>query len=164
MEQSIAKLDAPGIAEEAIRALCYPDLRYRNEYYFNSFPVYQRLVNLAFHQGSERILELGAGLSTALWARYAHRTGAEITTIDADFEPMWSYIGGTTSRGRAAPANDLAQLVHHHVRMLTGVTISAQQLREFYESEHERYGSVSAGSIAERIESFSRPAPEARMN
>jgi hypothetical protein len=164
MEQTLAKLDAPSIGEEAIRALCYPDLHYRNEYYFNSLPVYQRLVNLALHHGSERILELGAGLSTALWSRYAHRTGAEVTTIDADFEPMWSYVDGTATRGRAAPATDLAQLIHHHVRLLTGVTVSSQQLREFYESEHENFGGVLASSIAETIDNLSRPAPDARIN
>src|SRR4051812_12136456 len=103
----------PRCSEEAIREVCYGGLHYRNEYYFNSLPVYVRMVNLAFHYGSHNILELGAGLSTALWARYANRTGAQITTIDADFEPMRSYV--TSPR--------LNALIDEHVQLIQGVTI-----------------------------------------
>ncbi len=154
MEQTLSHLDFPRTAEEAVRALCYPGLRYRNEYYFNSLPVYQRLVNVAFHHGCRKVLELGAGLSTALWARYAMRTGARVTTIDADFEPMRSYV----------QSPQLMTLIEEYVEQRVGVTISPQELSEFYSSAHEVFGNVAAADIAETIERFSQDAPETRMN
>jgi len=153
MEETLTESSLTGNAEEAIRALCYDGLRYRNDYYFQSFPIYQRLVNIAFHHGSQNILELGAGLSTALWARYANRTGAKITTVDADFTPMCSYIESPR----------LSAMIDRHVHLLKGVTIGSKQLSDFYTLSHNTFGGVPASAIAETIETFSRPAPHTRM-
>ena len=144
----------PRCSEETIRQLCYAGLNYRNDYYFNSLPAYERLANIALHHGSERILELGAGLSTAVWAQFASRTGANITTVDADFSPMWSYI--------ASPR--LKALIEEHIQLIQGVTISATQLRQFYESEHASFGGVDASAIAETIDAFSIPQTRERID
>jgi len=154
MNHAAAQIDAPRTGEEAIRNLCYPGLHYRNRYYFDSLPVYQRMVNLAFHHGSKNILELGAGLSTALWAKYASRTYAKITTIDADFDPMWSY----------ADSPEIQALVQDHVLLHQGVTISSAQLHEFYTNEHDVFGTVPAAAIAEHLDAFTKLAPQARMD
>jgi hypothetical protein len=154
MQDAVTESSLTGNAEEAIRALSYEGLRYRNDYYFHSFPVYQRLMNIAFHHGSQRILELGAGLSTALWARYAHRTGASVMTVDADFAPMCSYV----------ESPKLSTLIDEHVQLVKGVTITSQQLSDFYHTSHETFCGVPASAIAETIETFSRPAPQPRID
>jgi predicted O-methyltransferase YrrM len=154
MSKSIAQLDLPRCSEEAVRALCYEGLRYRNQYYFDSMPVYLRMVNIAFHYGGRNILELGAGLSTALWARFANQSYAKVTTIDADFDPMRSYI----------ESPELLALVDQNIRLVQGVTISSQQLRDFYGSDHEMFGGVSAKAIADTLVDFTRPGPQLRMD
>ena len=154
MSQAATQLDLPKCSEEAVRALCYEGLRYRNQYYFDSMPVYLRMVNIAFHYGSRNILELGAGLSTALWARFANQSNAKVTTVDADFAPMRSYI----------ESPKLAALVEQNVRLLQGVTLSSQQLRDFYATDHKAFGGVSARAIANTLEHFTLPAPQPRMD
>jgi hypothetical protein len=144
----------PHCSEEAIRNLSYAGLHYRNEYYFNSLPVYERMVNIAFHHGSHKILELGAGLSTAMWAQYAHRTGAHVTTIDADFGPMRSYV--TSSR--------LNALIDEHIDLIQGVSISSEQLRKFYDSSHRNFGGVDACAIAQALDAFSIPQTRPRLD
>ena len=79
---------------DAIASLSYDGLYFRNSFYRDSFPVYIDMVNIAFHHGAMNVLELGAGLSTALWARYASRTGAKITPLT----PI-SALCAPTSRG-----------------------------------------------------------------
>ncbi len=154
MNQPVAQLDVPKCSEEAVRALCYDGLRYRNPYYFDSLPVYLRMVNLAFHYGSANILELGAGLSTALWARYASRTGAKISTVDADLSSMRSYV----------ESPNLNALIDKHVQLITGVTVSSAQLRDFYSTQHTTFGAPRASTIAEKIDAFYRPETEARVD
>jgi hypothetical protein len=144
----------PRCSEETIRALAYGGLHYRNEYYFNSMPAYERLANIAMHHGSRRILELGAGLSTAVWANFASRTGAKVTTVDADFSAMRSYV---TSK-------QLNALIDKHIQLVKGVTITADQLRGFYGNEHTTFGGVAASAIAETIDAFSIPQTRERVD
>jgi predicted O-methyltransferase YrrM len=144
----------PRNAEEATRQLSFGGLHYRNQYYYESLPVYLKMVNLALHHGCRNILELGAGLSTALWANYATRTNATITTIDADFMPMRSYI----------PSREHAAKIDERVRLVQGVTITADQLRDHYESgPRADFGGVPANAVIDAIEAFVLPMPEKRV-
>jgi predicted O-methyltransferase YrrM len=117
-------------------------------------PAYERLANIAMHHGSRRILELGAGLSTAVWANFANRTGAKVTTVDADFSAMRSYV----------KSKELNALIDEHIKLVKGVTITADQLRAFYENEHNSFGGVEAKAIAETIDAFSIPQTTERVD
>ncbi len=144
----------PRNAEEATRQLSYGKLHYRNQYYYESLPVYMKMVQLALHQGCRNILELGAGLSTALWASYAERTKANITTVDADFAPMRSYIPSPT---------DIAK-IEANVKLVQGVSITATQLREHFESgPRSDFGGIPAKDVASALDAFVLPMPEARV-
>lgn len=146
--------EVPRDAEEASRQLSYGGLHYRNQYYHDSLPVYVKMVTVALHHGCRNVLELGAGLSTALWANYARQTQARITTVDADFAPMRSYV----------PSSDLSQRIDRHVRLIQGVSITARQLRDHYESPPRgEFGGVAAADVIDAMEAFARPTPAARI-
>jgi hypothetical protein len=112
------------------------------------------MVQLALHHGCRDILELGAGLSTALWANYAERTKATITTVDADFAPMRSYI----------PAPQQIAKIEANVTLVQGVSITAAQLREHYEAGPRKdFGGVPAKDVAAALDAFMLAMPEARV-
>jgi hypothetical protein len=147
--------NTPRSAEEATRQLSYGRLQYRNRYYYESLPVYLKMVQLAVHHGCQNILELGAGLSTALWANYAQRTKASVTTVDADFAPMRSYI----------PSADDIATIEANVKLVQGVSITAAQLREHYEaSPRTEFGGVPAKDVASALDAFVLPMPENRVD
>jgi len=116
-------------------------------------PVYLRMVNIAFHYGIRNVLELGAGLSTAIWARFASQTGTAITTIDADFAPMRSYV----------ESPKLNALIDKHIQLVQGVTVSSSQLRDFYSASHATFGGVPTAELAGQLDAFYRPATETRV-
>jgi predicted O-methyltransferase YrrM len=146
--------NAPRSAEEAARQLSYGKLHYRNQYYYESLPVYMKMVQLALHEGCRNILELGAGLSTALWANYAERTTATITTVDADFAPMRSYV----------PSSEQIAKIEANVTLVQGVSITAKQLRKHFESgPRGEFGGVPAKDVAAALDAFVLPMPENRV-
>jgi hypothetical protein len=146
MTAMLDKLHIPSCSEEAIRALCYDGLRYRDQQDVDSLPVYQRMVNIAFHYGITSVLGLGAGLSTALWARYAHRTGAAVVVVDNDFAQMQSSI----------ESSELGRLIDKHITKITGTVVSGSKTRDFYLAEHPTFGGVAASDILQKLDGFHR--------
>jgi len=113
------------------------------------------MVNLARHVGCRRILELGAGLSTGLWARYADQTGAEVTSVCAEFAPMRSYLSET-------PEGDLLDRV---VQCVEGFTMSADQMEEFYTAApRDSLAGVPVRELAATLRHFSQPVSAGRPN
>jgi predicted O-methyltransferase YrrM len=135
------------IAEEAeaIQSLCYSDLKYPNTNQFLSFRSYVRMANFAYHSGCSNVLEIGAGLSTAVWARYARRTGARVHTIDIDFGAMKALIAATAYEA----------LVAENVQLIDGATITARELTDFYiGTPKEVFGSVEVTAFADNLDMF----------
>ncbi|GMR17147.1 MAG: hypothetical protein BMS9Abin32_206 [Gammaproteobacteria bacterium] len=130
---------------KAKQAQFYPDLNYPNKKQFVVFPAYTCLVNFAQRQGCKRILEIGAGLSTAVWADYAGRTGAAVCSVDADHSRMRSYVRNTP--------HDAA--VTRHVNLIEGVTIDAEEFLAFYAAGSQAsYAGVAASALAEHLNLF----------
>ncbi len=105
-----------------LQARHFEDLNYPNKGQHQAFPSYTCMVQFAEQNECKRILEIGSGLSTAVWAGFAQRTGAEVCTIDADLSRMQSYIRGTRHEA----------LVARHVNMIEGVTIDSEEFMDFY--------------------------------
>jgi predicted O-methyltransferase YrrM len=140
---------------ETIRSVCYSDVVYRGELYRRSLPVYIEMVNLARHVGCQRILELGAGLSTGLWARYADQTGAEVTSVCSEFAPTRSYLAETPEAER------LDRCVH----CIEGFTVTADQMERFYNAgSQDSLAGISAEEIAAALRLFSSPVSSGRPN
>lgn len=114
--------------EEAIRVLKYRDLVFQNEFYWEAFRQFIQLVSFAWHIDAKNILELGAGVSTVLFAEYAQRNDASVLTVDTSY-----------ARVRQVCSRDSKRLsdVEKHVRYLEGTTISASGLEQFYSKKHE---------------------------
>ncbi|MFC1833543.1 hypothetical protein ACFL2Q_02260 [Thermodesulfobacteriota bacterium] len=123
--------------------------RTKYDNYEMSLPIYIQMVNIAFHAGCKRILEMGAGLSTGLWAGYARLTNAEITSVEVDFGPMRSYVSGTR----------LEELVDCHVDLREDVTITASQLISYYEEPRRTVGGISVSEFSHSIDRFVREHP-----
>lgn len=140
---------------EAIRATCYSGLTCCNGLYRQSLPVYVELVNLARHAGCRRILELGAGLSTGLWSRYADQTGAEVTSVCADFGPTRSYLVDTPE----------AKLLDRCVHCVEGFTVLADQMEQFYAGDpRDSLAGVPVQELTATLHHFSRPVSAGRQN
>ena len=124
--------------EEAIRTLKYRDLLFQNEFYWEAFRHFLQLVTLAWHTRSEKMLELGAGVSTVLFADYAERTGASFYSIDTAFDRVQQVCSLNPTR---------FSNVERHANLLTGTTISRQSMAEFYETGHKSLCGVPANRI-----------------
>ena len=140
---------------EAIRETCYQEVIYRNDLYRQSLPVYIEMVNLARHVGCRRVLELGAGLSTGLWARYADQTGAEVTSVCAEFAPTRSYLSET-------PEGDLLDRV---VQCVEGFTVTGDQVESFYDAgPRDSFAGIPVKDIASALPLFSTPLKRGPRN
>lgn len=136
--RSIATHGRPtGDIVEAVRRLCYPDVRELDQNRVYALRQYVAIVTLAHHAGARRILELGGGISTAMWARLGAATGAEVICVDASFDRMWTHV-------ESMPERDL---IRERVRLVEAGTVSAEQLRSFYGVEG--HGSIGAVRIAD---------------
>ncbi len=129
----------------AIRNYFFSDLNYQNEFNYNAFSTYSTMVNIAFHAECEDILEIGAGISTVLWAEYGKKVNARITTVDADFSSLINYVGDSKHK----------DLVKNHVKQIQGVTITANQLQNFYERQFiSEYCGVPTQTFLPTLERF----------
>lgn len=155
---------APTDPTQSIRSLCYSGLRYRitenteaqrvkYDNYEASLPIYIHMINIAYHLGCRSILELGAGLSTGLFANYARVTGARVQTIEVDFDPMWSYVGGT----------NLESLVTDYIELHQGATITSDKLNSFYQTPKTSLGNVPVTKFAHILERFTCPHPRCKQ-
>ncbi len=143
----VAGLDSMAAMQNAkrIQAQYYPDLNYPNKKQFAAFPSYTCLGNFAELWGCHYILEIGAGLSTAVWADYARRTGADVCSVDADFSRMKSYVRSTR--------HDLT--VSRHVELIEGTTIHEDELVAFYTAKpHKTYGGIEIAACLDNIDRF----------
>ncbi|MFQ5635117.1 MAG: hypothetical protein ACE5G3_07285, partial [Gammaproteobacteria bacterium] len=67
---------AAAVAEaRAVQSQYFADLNYPNAKQKRAFPAYTCLADFAQRQECGNIVEIGAGLSTAVWARYAQSSG-----------------------------------------------------------------------------------------
>jgi hypothetical protein len=103
------------------------------------------LVTLAFNSGCRTVLEIGSGVSTAVWSNYVLRTGAEVYTVDGDLGSLQRYMEKSSLRGQISST----------IRFREGTTITAQELIRFYNGPLEGI-SVPQGAhvFAENLEQF----------
>ncbi|MBD3392528.1 MAG: hypothetical protein GF418_10625, partial [Chitinivibrionales bacterium] len=108
---------------EALRGLWFGDLKYINETHYKSFPSFLNLAGLAYHAGCREILEIGSGVSTAVWSNYVVRTGAEVTTVDADLSSLRHYTESSA----------LKEQILSTITFLEGTTLAPEELAHFFE-------------------------------
>ncbi len=129
----------------AMQAQHYADLNYPNKKQFLAFPSYTCMVDFAEQRGCRKVLEIGAGLSTAVWASFAKRSGAEVCTVDASFARMRSYFKDTRHE----------EAVSSHVKLVEGTTIHCDDLVDFYADEPKQaYGGIDVESLTHHLHLF----------
>lgn len=110
----------------------------------------------AHYFGCESVLEIGAGYSTAIWAEYAKRTGAEVTSVDANFELLERYLGDARQMRK----------VDEYVNMTEGVSVNPDEIRQFHSEPQSEIGGVEVPSLSPYLDLFARAegAPYERVN
>ena len=130
---------------QVIQAQQFADLNYPGMKQYRAFPSYTCMSDFAEHQGCKSVLEIGAGLSTAVWADFAQRTGADICTVDADFTRLKSYVRNT--RHEAS--------VSKHVNLIQGASIHGDEFVGFYtDGPQATYGDIEVASLRDHIDMF----------
>jgi predicted O-methyltransferase YrrM len=145
--KSPSKISSIGITDEAeaIQSLCYSDVNYPSKKQSIIFHSYIRMANIAYHLGCKNILEIGTGLSTAVWARFAQRTGAKVCNVDMDFGSMKSFFNDTNHE----------TLVRENVELVEGATITPDEVIDFYtNSPRETFGGVEVSAFADNLDLF----------
>lgn len=143
MEQGFEEISTTG--DDAIRRSLFGEIEMSTQEQ-RDFRTYLRLSNFAHSFGCESILEIGAGLSTAIWAEHARRRGATVTSIDADFDRFERWITGTRHE----------QVIDNHVETREGMSITAADLSEFYANSRATFGGLSVARLAPELERFAR--------
>jgi len=130
---------------KAIQNRHFADLNYPNRKQFSVFPSYVCMANLAEQWRCEDILEIGSGSSTAVWATFAQRSGARVSTIDADLSRLKSYVGNTRHDA----------VVSAHVELIEGTTIDPNQLTDFYGGgPHTTFAGIAVSACRDYIDAF----------
>jgi len=138
---SITVMQSARTAQKAF----FDDLNYPNKKQYLAFPSYTCMSSFAKRNDCRNILEIGAGLSTAVWASMAAQTGARICTLDANLSRMQSYV--KDSRHEA--------LVAKHVELIEGVSIECAEFVDFYTGTPQtNYGGVEIGALRNHIDDF----------
>jgi predicted O-methyltransferase YrrM len=123
----------------------YADLNYPNKKQYLAFPSYTCMVDFAERQGCKNILEIGAGLSTAVWADFAKRSGANVCTIDASVARMKSYVRNTGHE----------QTVSVYIDLVEGTTIHSEDLVDFFTGQPKTsYGGIDVAAFSNRLDLF----------
>jgi len=123
----------------------YADLNYPSKKQFRAFPSYAFLSSFAERWSCKNILEIGGGLSTAVWADLAQRTGADVYSIDADFSRMKSYVRNTPHEIK----------VSKHINLIEGTTISSEEFLDFYSTgPHRTYGGIEIAKCMDYLDTF----------
>lgn len=142
-----ATFDSASVMEDAREAqkTFFSDLNYPNKHQYLAFPSYTCMSQFAEQKGCKNILEIGAGLSTAVWASLAEKTNARICTVDGSLARMKSYVSGTQHDA----------LVSKHVELIEGVSIHNDEFLEFYTGAPlSSYGGVAITALREQINVF----------
>jgi predicted O-methyltransferase YrrM len=113
---------------------------------YDDFRTYLLLRNFAHYYGCGSVLEIGAGLSTAVWAEYAALTGAEVASVDANFDRFERWIAGTSHE----------RTITETVVLREGMSITADDLRAFYDSAHVEYAGQQVESFRDELDQFAR--------
>jgi len=123
----------------------YADLNYPNKKQYLAFPSYTCMVDFAEQKGCKNILEIGAGLSTAVWADFAKRSGAKVCTIDASVARMKSYVRDTPHE----------QTVSAYIDLVEGTTIHSEDLVDFFTGQAKTsYGGIDVASFMDQLDLF----------
>lgn len=142
-----AKFDSVAVMEKsrAAQRSLFDDLNYPNKKQYLAFPSYTCMSSFAERRGCKRILEIGSGLSTAVWARFAKENDAKICSIDANLERTRSFIRDTPHEA----------LVSKHVELIEGVSIRSDEFIDFYTGEAQTsYGGVEIAAFRDHINEF----------
>lgn len=134
----------------ALQNSFFGDLTYLNQNYFRSFSTYLGIIQFAFYAGCMNVLELGAGLSTLLFASYAKMTGAKVYSVDLDFGPMYTYAN--TAKNRT--------LIQNHVQLSQGLSVRPEQIYTFYEQEHPTLVGIPGHQIEPFLKYFYQSCEE----
>lgn len=130
---------------EAIERFCYSGLSYINMTHRTGFHSCIKMASYAYHFGCRNILEIGAGVSSALWSRFGEATGASICIVDADFEIMNSYLD----------EESLDSLKSSNFELIRGTTITADELVDFYSANGiQAVGGVNVADFAAILDYF----------
>ncbi len=137
--------DAAMKKARSVQEQCFAELDSSDKKQGRAFPSYTCMVDFAEQSGCKSVLEIGAGLSTAVWASFAERTGAEIRTVDASFAPLKAFIRGTRHE----------EEVSSNVQLIEGATICCDEMVEFYSNDLPTvYGGVDVVSFLDNIDKF----------
>jgi 2-polyprenyl-3-methyl-5-hydroxy-6-metoxy-1,4-benzoquinol methylase len=81
--------------DEEYKNIIESDVVNLSEHHRKNFNTYLSLPTFADAAGCNSILEIGAGLSTGIWAYYAEKTGSNVTSIDINRENIQKYYENT---------------------------------------------------------------------
>lgn len=138
---SVAAMQKATTTQETL----YGDLNYPNGKQYLAFPSYTCMSSFAERNSCMNILEIGAGLSTAVWANLAAQTGARIRTLDANLSRMQSYVKDTRHEA----------LVAKHVELIEGVSIECEEFIDFYTGTPQtNYGGVEIATLRNHVDNF----------
>lgn len=130
---------------EAIERFCYSGLSYINMTHRIGFHSCIKMANYAYHFGCRNILEIGAGVSSALWSRFGEATGASICIVDVDFDIMNSYLD----------EESLDSLKSSNFQLIRGTTVTADELVDFYRANViHAVGGVKVADFAAILDYF----------
>lgn len=131
--------------EDALHKSMFGDLKMGNNQKGN-FQTYLKLCNFAYHFGCESVLEIGAGYSTAIWAKYVDNTDAEVTSVDADFQLLEDKLSGTGHE----------ESIKTKVTTVKGVSVSPEEIRRFYNDPQSDIGGLNINEFADSLDVFAR--------
>lgn len=129
----------------AAQKTVFQDLNYPNKKQYLAFPSYTCMSSFAEQNNCKNILEIGAGLSTAVWATLAEKTGAQVCTLDANLSRMRSYVRDTRYEA----------LVAKHVELIEGVSVHCDEFVDFYsDNSRTSYGGIEIAAFRNHIDEF----------
>lgn len=137
--------EVPTSPHDAILHSLFDDLKISPKDH-EDFRTYLEICDFAHYHQCDSILEIGAGLSTAIWAEYGKENDADVTSIDADFDRFSRWITGTRHQ----------QTIDEYVDQREGLSIESGDLREFYGQSHTEFAGTPVGEIEAEIDRFAR--------
>jgi predicted O-methyltransferase YrrM len=137
--------DIPTEGRDGIQKTFFGNLELSQHQYHN-FLTYLKLCDFAHYSGSRSILEIGAGYSTAIWADYAERTGAEVTSVDGSFDLLEDWVRGTRHESK----------VDDYVNLIKGVSVESEKVRQFYSEPKTELGGIEVSRFASDMDRFAR--------
>jgi predicted O-methyltransferase YrrM len=110
------------------------------------FNTYLKLSISANYYNCQSILEIGAGFSTAIWAEYASRMSANVTSIDADFKLLEQRTNET----------QYERLIDEQVNLIEGVSVVPEKIAQFYSEPQTELGGVPVSKFKSNLDIFAR--------